>query len=114
MSKNAKQIVASMLEDFEGSVGAPAGSPHDPWRQGGSYKQFNPDVMDITGRRPGEPLAAPGDAEELSPEERAKLDADNAAAAGGAPGAAPAPSAPPPPMQSPHLKSRFTWKAPGA
>ena len=78
MSKNANQIVASLLE-YGGTWGGDAeerpGSPGDAWRKGG-FQKFDASTMDVSGRRPGEPLDA---APELSDDERAKLDAQNAA-----------------------------------
>ena len=84
MSKNAKQIVGTMLEDygFAGGFGDEerAGGPRDMWRKGG-YQKFDPATMDISGRRPGEPLELPEEEPEVSDEERARVDAANAAKA---------------------------------
>jgi len=89
--KNAKQIVGAMLEDygFAGEFNDPErpGGSADMWRQGG-YQKFDLNTMDISGRRPGEPLEAPEEAPvpdtnapKLSDTERAKLDIANATGA---------------------------------
>ena len=84
--KNAKHIVDKLLEfDYAGGYDDPSsperpGGPKDMWRQGG-YQKFDPSTMDISGRRAGEPAEMPEEpaAPTLSDEERAKIDADNAA-----------------------------------